>query len=188
MALTELDKNLLLRCLGRKEGAWEDFVDRFTGLVIHVTSSTAAARQVRLSPEDLEDLAADVFMEIVKHDFGVLRHFRGQSSLATYLTVIARRVVVAALIRRSRQSGTNAGIATHTASTDPEPSQAVENREQVQRVLQTLDPPSDEAMRLHYLEGMSYEEISRRLGIPLNTLGSLLSRARRQVADRLNWA
>ncbi len=41
MALSEIDRNLLDRCLQRKPRAWEDFVDRFMGLVVHVVSHTA---------------------------------------------------------------------------------------------------------------------------------------------------
>ena len=104
MGLSEFDRNLLDRCLARQPKAWEDFVDRFMGLVVHVTNHTATARSVRLTTEDREDLCAEVYLAIIKDDFAVMRHFRGQSSLATYLTVIARRVVVKALMERKTAS------------------------------------------------------------------------------------
>ena len=98
MALSDIDRNLLERCLARKPRAWEDFVDRFTGLVIHVVNHTARCRSIMLSSADREDLTADVLLAIVRDDFAVLRHFRGKSSLATYLTVVARRIVVRKLV------------------------------------------------------------------------------------------
>ena len=98
MALSEIDRSLLDRCLHRKPRAWEDFVDRFMGLVVHVINHTAQCRSINLSAADREDLAAEVFLAIVDNDMAVLRHFRGRSSLATYLTVIARRVVVRKLV------------------------------------------------------------------------------------------
>ena len=85
MALSEIDRNLLDRCLHRKPRAWEDFVDRFMGLVVHVINHTAQCRSTNLSAADREDLAAEVFLAIVDNDMAVLRHFRGKSSLATYL-------------------------------------------------------------------------------------------------------
>lgn len=100
MALTEIDRNLLLRCLGKKPGAWEDFVDRFMGLVVHVVNHTAQSRSRQLTKDELDLLCSEVFAAIVRDDFAVLRHFRGQSSLATYLTVIARRVCVREMMRR----------------------------------------------------------------------------------------
>ena len=98
MALSDIDRNLLDRCLNNKPRAWEDFVDRYMGLVVHVINHTAQCRSLRLSTSDREDLAAEVFLAIIDNNMGVLRHFRGQSSLATYLTVIARRVVVRKLV------------------------------------------------------------------------------------------
>src|SRR4051812_26887822 len=87
VALSEIDRSLLDRCLNRKGRAWEDFVDRFMGLVVHVINHTAQCRSINLSAADREDLAAEVFLAIVDNDMAVLRHFRGRSSLATYLTV-----------------------------------------------------------------------------------------------------
>ena len=98
MALSDLDRDLLDRCLAGKPGAWEDFVDRFMGLVVHVINHTARCRSIRLSAADCEDLVAEVFLTIVNNNLAVLRHFRQESSLATYLTVIARRIVVRKLV------------------------------------------------------------------------------------------
>ena len=72
MALSEIDKNLLDRCLARKPGSWEDFVDRFLGLVTHVVNHTTQSRSMKLSPQDREDLCAAVFLSIVRGEFAVL--------------------------------------------------------------------------------------------------------------------
>ncbi len=104
VALSEIDRNLLQRCLARKPRAWEDFVDRFMGLVVHVVNHSAQSRSLRLAPEDREDLVAQVFLAVVRDDMAVLRQFRGESSLATYLTVIARRVIVAELLKQKAPS------------------------------------------------------------------------------------
>ena len=62
---------------------------------------TAHLRSFPLKPEDTEDLSAEVLLQIVANDYEVLRRFRGNSSLATYLTVIARRICVQELARRA---------------------------------------------------------------------------------------
>ena len=51
MAFTEIDRRLLKQCLSRAPGAWEDFVDRFAGVIVHVIRHTAHARSVRLRLE-----------------------------------------------------------------------------------------------------------------------------------------
>src|SRR5262249_10149366 len=100
VALTNLDRELLKRCLAHQPGAWNDFVDRFLGLIYHVVHHTAHLRSFPLQPEDTEDIAAEVLLQIVGNDYAAIRQFRGSSSLATYLTVIARRICVHELARR----------------------------------------------------------------------------------------
>lgn len=98
LAVTEIDRNILDRCLAQKPHAWEDFVDRFIELIVHVINQTALSHSVRLTASDIDDLTAEVFHTFNDDNFAVLRHFRRDSSLATYLTVIARRVVVGAKV------------------------------------------------------------------------------------------
>ena len=137
MALSEIDRNLLDRCLNRKPRAWEDFVDRFMGLVVHVINHTAQCRSTNLSAADREDLAAEVFLAIVDNDMAVLRHFRGKSSLATYLTVIARRVVVRKLVE-GRSAMPLGDMVAQAEADEYEPEQRIGDREEVGRLLGEL--------------------------------------------------
>jgi RNA polymerase sigma-70 factor (ECF subfamily) len=180
VALSDIDRNLLDRCLSRKPRAWEDFVDRFMGLVVHVINHTAQCRSIRLSATDREDLAADVFLAIVDNDLAVLRHFRGKSSLATYLTVIARRVVVRKLVERHTTVPLGDMVA-HAAGDDSEPVQRIADQEEVGRLLGELRGSEAAVVRMYHLEGKTYQEISRTVGMPENSVGPLLSRARAKL-------
>jgi len=180
VGLSEIDRNLLERCLQRKPRAWEDFVDRFMGLVIHVINHTARARSLRLTSADRDDLCAEVFLGTIKNDFAVLRNFRGKSSLATYLTVVARRIVVKELLSRVSTSRLDGSLHSAQGIADPHASaeQRVDDREEVQRLLGTLEGHEAEVIRMYHLEGKSYQEISSAVGMPENSIGPILSRAR----------
>lgn len=181
MALSEIDRNLLERCLTRQPRSWEDFVDRFMGLVIHVVNHTARARSLRLAPEDREDLCSEVFMAIVANDFSSLRQFRGQCSLATYLTVIARRVIVRELLgKRFARKMPSPAVLTSVITTD-NVEQRISDREEVNRALEDLNGVEAEIVRLYHLEGKSYQEISDVVGAPENSIGPTLSRARQKM-------
>ncbi len=155
------------------------------GLVVHVINHTARARSIRLSAADRDDLCAEVFLTIVKDDLIVLRRFRGQSSLATYLTVIARRVVVRKLIAEKnaaklRQLPQDRAVEVQAASgTDPE--RRINDQEQVDRLIEGLEDREAKVVRMYHLEGKSYREISSRFGVPENSIGPLLSRAREKM-------
>jgi len=185
VALSEIDRSLLERCLAKRPRAWEDFVDRFMGLVIHVINHTAQCRSILLSEADREDLAAEVMLAIVENDFAVLRHFRGQSSLATYLTVIARRVVVRKMLQ-SRSATPLGAVAESALASDSDVEQRITNREEVEQLLERLDGPEAKVVRLYHLEGKSYQEISRTTGMPANSVGPTLSRARTRLRKQPN--
>lgn len=180
MALSEIDRNLLERCLAKKPRAWEDFVDRFMGLVIHVINHTAHCRSVLLSGNDRDDLVADVMLCVIDNDFAVLRQFRGKSSLATYLTVIARRVVVKKLMSRF-QAAPLGSLVNDAPDLNGNSEQRIADRDEVDRMLQTLGGSEAQVVRMYHLEGKTYQEISRATGMPTNSVGPMLSRIRTKL-------
>jgi len=181
VALSEIDRDLLQRCLARKPRAWDSFVDRFIGLVVHVVNHSAHSRSVRLSEQDREDLVAQVFYSIVKDDLAILRHFRGESSLATYLTVIARRVVVAEILKQKNPSRLDAHAQEIVGRGGSDFEQRVSDRDEVERLLSELEGAEARVVRMYHLEGKSYQEISSAVGMPENSVGPTLSRARRKM-------
>jgi len=122
-------------------------------------------------------------LQIVSGDYAVLRQFRGHSSLATYLTVIARRICVHELARR--HAAREVQPAQHANLEDIEDevprTPGLESLEEVEKLLSKLPGREREVVRLHYIEGRSYEEISAELNIPVNSIGPILSRARKKL-------
>ena len=182
MALSQIDRRLLQRCLAGEPRSWEEFVDRFMGLVLHVVDHTANARSFPLASEDREDLVSEVFMAIVAGDLRVLRDFRGESSLATYLTVIARRVVVRQLSHRQQnetlERARQAAAGPPNASPLADAEQRISDQEELERLLMRLNGAEADVVRMYHLEGKTYQEISDQVGMPENTIGPTLSRAR----------
>ncbi|MCA9263932.1 MAG: sigma-70 family RNA polymerase sigma factor [Planctomycetales bacterium] len=191
MALSEIDRNLLQSCLARQPRSWENFVDRFLGLVVHVVNHTAQCRSIRLNVEDREDLCAEVFLAILKNDFAALRQFRGESSLATYLTVIARRVVVRELLKRNSTATLHApdvDLASLASNDGEDIEQRLTDRDQLDRMLEGLQGKEAEAVRMYHLEGRSYREISSHIGMPENSIGPILTRAREKLRSSIGNA
>lgn len=186
VSLSEIDRKLIDRCLARKPRAWEDFVDRFLGLVTHVINHTAQSRSIRLTTEDRDDLAAEVFLAIVNNEFRLLRRFRGESSLATYLTVISRRIVVRELLQRKSaiSLGDLADNVQSGTAPNSETEDRLENREEIERLMDGLNGSEAQVVRMYHIEGKSYREISDRMEIPENSIGPTLSRARKKIRQQ----
>lgn len=185
MGLIARDRELIRRCLHHEPGAWNDFVDRFLGLVYHVVQHAADMRSYPLMPEDKEDIAAQILLKIVENDYAALRQFRGKSSLASYLTVIARRTCVHELADRAqvkeKETTGRPNDNVPAEKIDGRPKAGLETLEEVAKLLKKLPSRERAVVRLFYIEGRSYEEISSELKVPVNSIGAILSRARKKL-------
>jgi RNA polymerase sigma-70 factor (ECF subfamily) len=176
------DARLVAACVAAESGAWERFVARFAGLFYRVVDRTAFRRRTGISAADRDDLVAEILLACLHHDAAVLRGFAGRASLPTYLTVIARRVVARALARLAETGRLTAhALVTEPAAATPDPAAAVADREQVESLLARLDDREARLLRLHHLEARSYGEISQITGMPLNSIGPALSRAKAKL-------
>lgn len=199
VVLSDLDRDLLARCLNGTPGAWDNFVDRYLALISHVVTSTAKTRLGGLPAEVRDDLVAEIFLGLVDQDYAVLRRFRGQSSLGTYLVVVSRRIAVRKLakmrrVHKSSQGLDSAGTPLDTRIDSPPPSLSstggvgpdawhVENVEEVHNLLANMPSEEATAIRMFHLENRSYSDIGIHFGIPENSVGPLLSRARDRMRE-----
>ena len=174
------DAAIVRDCLAGTPGAWDAFVSRFAGLFRHVVDRTCSQRRLELSAADRDDVVAEILVELLKGDAAALRAWAGRASLASYLTVVARRTAVR--------------MTAHAAASAPRPAEPVQpaareraderhhaDREEVERLIARLDPAEARLIRLHHLEGRSYGEISRLTGLPLGSIGPALSKARQRM-------
>ncbi len=191
MPLLEIDRQLIERCLRKEPGAWNDFVDRYMGLIYHVIQHVAHSRSVTFSPADVEDLCAEILLGIVDDDYTVLRRFQGRSSLPTYLTVVARRICVREVVKRHREAELGhvtapRALAEEASSTEV---QSIATAEEVERMIQGLPEREAEVIRLYHLKYLNYRQIGKQLNIPENSVGPILARAGkrlRRLAEQRN--
>lgn len=179
MVLSDIDRTLLTRCLNRAEGAWEDFVDRYIALITHVVQSALQVRAPQAPPNWRDDLVAEVFLELIEQDFAILRRFRGQSSLGTYLVVVARRIAVSKIIKLRKLPLTASSLVEATAAEENQ--MRIDDSEEVVTLLSRLPDQEATALRMFHLEHRSYRDIGSHFGIPENSVGPLLSQARERM-------
>jgi RNA polymerase sigma-70 factor, ECF subfamily len=146
--------------------------------------------------EEANDCAQETFVKIYRS----LKHFRQESSFATWVYTIAvntckNRLQSAAYRNRKRMLSIDpAGDAEDRGPSreieDPAPSAfaqlALQEREALlQRAIDGLPEEARVVIVLRDVEGLPYEEITRITGYPLGTVKSRLARARQQLRERL---
>ena len=158
--------------------------ERFDRLLApHLGAAYNLARWLLRNDQDAEDAVQEA----------ALRAFRFSDAMTgtgarTWLLSIVRNACFTALGRaRARPASEEFDEERHPGNgADPE-MQVVRNaeRKMIDEELERLPPEFREVVVLRELEGLSYKEIAGVAGIPLGTVMSRLSRARRQLQKQL---
>jgi RNA polymerase sigma factor (sigma-70 family) len=110
---------------------------------------------------------------------------------------IARHVAIDMRRRRRRERAFDAPspaddetepLVNRVADPGPAPDERAASVERARRITAALDSlaaPQREAMVLFHVEGEGYQRISERLGVPIGTVATWLSRGRRSLAEAL---
>jgi len=148
------------------------------GLIVtrHQAAVYRVVRGILGDPAESEDVAQEVFLKA----YANLARFRGDSSLFTWLYRIA---VNEALRARKRRVPPPLETLPETEAPPPEPEaeEGAPTLRTLQRLLARLPDDYRAIVTLRDLEGLSYQEISATLEIPLGTVESRLFRARQEL-------
>jgi RNA polymerase sigma-70 factor, ECF subfamily len=182
------DAELVRRTLARDADAFREIMQRHNRRLYRI------ARGVLRNSTDAEDAVQDAYVSAFTH----LASYRGESTLATWLSRIVMNEALGRLRRRRstvefptvEPAKIEAEIIQFPLSTsNGDPERTMAQRQILQLVEQATDN-LPETYRLVFvtrvIEGMSVEETSDLLGIKPETVKTRLHRARQLVRDQLN--
>jgi RNA polymerase sigma-70 factor (ECF subfamily) len=192
VAVNADEKLLIERLLGRQRAAWEEFVARYQRVLSAQIDRTARQCGRTMRAADLEDACAEVFAVLLANDMAPLRAFRGASSLSTWLTVIARRVCLRHIDRQPRVQSLEMSVPSTVDESGDTSSDVlrdlirVEESRQLGWSLAQLRGRDRELLGLYFEQQLSYQEISQRMGISINSVGPKIQRARQRLRRIMN--
>ena len=182
------DAELVRRALARDAGAFRAIMQKHNRRLYRI------ARSILRDNTEAEDAVQDAYVSA----FTQLASYRGESTLATWLSRIVMNEALGRLRRRRptvdlaaldsvRSEAEIIQFPLSTPSDDPERTMAQ------RQILQLVEQATDnlpEVFRLVFvtrvIEGMSVEETSQLLGIKPETVKTRLHRARQLVRDQLD--
>jgi RNA polymerase sigma-70 factor, ECF subfamily len=157
---------------------------RFEQLVLpHLDAAYNLARWLLRSPADAEDVAQEAMLRSYKF----FPSFHGGDARA-WLLQIVRNTCYSWMEKNSREGNMTEFDEEFHGPASPTPEEAAiasQDRARLTRALESLSPRSREVLVLRELEGCSYKEIAAITSIPIGTVMSSLSRARRQLLSAL---
>lgn len=189
------DAALIERCLAGDDTAFDELVQRYQDMVFNL------AYRLLGGYDESVDLSQEVFLQIYRK----LGTFRRDASLKTWIY----RIVINRAKNRQRWWRRRFGEMTAMSLEDMEanpnldsvssrarlssdliaPDKALERKEVGQLLLDAIDKlpfTQRTILLLKEVEGLSYDEISTTLDLPLGTVKSRLARARKSLRDKLD--
>lgn len=168
-----------------KEAAKVDAFQRALGP--HLRAAWNLARWLVRDPADAEDVLQEACIRAFRHFDG----FRGERARGWLLSIV-RNACWSFLSRRGLPGETfdeerdSAAVVPLQLSPGPETELLrIDQARRIREEVEALRPEFREAFILRELEGLSYKEIAEVTAVPLGTVMSRLSRARRELQARL---
>jgi RNA polymerase sigma-70 factor (ECF subfamily) len=182
------ERELAQRSLARDDQAFRIIMSRYNRRLYRI------ARGIVRNDSDAEDVVQEAYVKAFMH----LADFRGEASLATWLS----RITINEALGRLRRKRTRKEVAQiddqrtqaeiipfPQMTTQEDPEKTMAQREILQLVEQATDN-LPENFRLVFItrviEGMNVEETAEILGIPPETVKTRLHRARKLVREQLD--
>ncbi len=199
------EQALVERIVAGDKSSWDEFVQQFTRLIYHAIYKTLQGRGYKLVPDLVDDLHQEVFLSLLKNDASKLKGFqwRNGCSLATWLTVVSRNIVIDFIRRDSRYKSREVSIDAESTGpgrgdmsgslldTLPDgsvtPDKEVASKEAVdviRKAITELPPQDRKLLELLYFEDWSPDEVARLL----NKTVEAVYMQKKRASDKLKAA
>ena len=174
--MAELDNDAYRRYLDGEESAFAELIAQFRAPI------TFFIRRYVRNPETAEDLAADVFMDLVVHP----HRYRFDTSLKTYLLIVARSRALDYLRREKRHPILPLEDVDDMLAEDRSLEETVLLRDRSRMLHEAIAKlPKEQQIAVHlvYFEDRSYADTARIMKKSVKQVDNLLYRAKLTLKD-----
>ena len=184
--ISSSDQKILAAALNDGAAGWEALFKKYDPKILRLIRW----RKWNFSKDEQNEIHQNIHIHLLK----ALPNFRQESSLFWYIKRITMNECVNEIRRRDRRRRGPISLAGEWGdwdvedlyATDPHSSSCrIEQLSAVRNSMKGLDDTCRRSISMHYFEYLSYQEISRQLGISTQTVGSRLSKCREKLHQML---
>ena len=173
------DTDLISRIAAGDKGAMREFYNRYNDAVY--AFAVARCRNEELASDCVHDTMLDIWRSATR--------FAGKSSVKTWLFSIARNKLVDALRKRGRLSFVDEVPESEDPAPDPEAAAiAASDKKRLHICLEGLKGAQQAAIRLAFLEDLTYPEIAEIENVPVGTIKTRIFHAKQALMRCLTSA
>jgi RNA polymerase sigma-70 factor (ECF subfamily) len=177
----QTDEELIKAVQQGDEQAFSHVVQRYQGKLF------AYIMRLMNHRDEAHDITQDVFLKAYKN----IHRFDTDRKFSSWIYRIAHNESVNWLKKKTRakveslESHVENGFQLAGSTDVHEQLVSKEAQKLVREAIQTLPNKYQEVMEMRYLDQLSYDEISKKLDKPVNTVGTLINRAKKKLALEL---
>lgn len=171
-----MGQTILQRIAAGDRSAVKDCLDQYGGLVWSI------ARKMLRNQEDAEDAVQEIFVEIWKN---AERFDESIASEATFIGTIARRRLIDKIRHSARRISADSldDVLLEPFTRGDKKIQISVEANEAAEAMRSLRPEQQQVLRLSIVQGMSHQEISDAIGMPLGTVKTHARRGLLQVRE-----
>jgi RNA polymerase sigma-70 factor, ECF subfamily len=175
------DEELIVSVQKGEDQAFEHIVQRFQGKIF------AYIMRLTNHRDHAHEIAQDVFLKTYKH----IHRFDTERKFSSWIYRIAHNESVNWLKKKTRakveslDAHVENGFQAASAQNIENELIIKQDKQTVHQAIDKLPEKYKEVMELRYLQDKSYDEIGEKLDKPINTVGTLINRAKKKLAIEL---
>ena len=178
-------EKLINRCIQQKHGAWNEFIRRYQGLIKRSVYYKLAQMNAGSLRSEAEDITQEIFLSIWEKN--LLSGIRDHGCLEVWLSKVAKNMTVSYCKKRFRETDRIKYMDIDSlCEARNDPARACELHEMEEILLKgmgVLKHKERRSLDLAIREGEKQREIAEIMGIPENTVSTLVRRAKSKVRN-----
>ncbi len=186
------EADLVEACISGDSKAWQQLIDAYGPRVYGAIKYFMRSYRESLPEEDALNVYQEIFLDLCNDNFRKLKTFRAGGKLATWLFTVARRQCLDYVRSMTRKKRTPLTYAEpdilnlgQPLGRQEDPIAASETREAVLKAMDRMSYKSKLLLVLFYFEGLSYEEISKVMGVSETSVSGMIKKARESIREML---
>jgi RNA polymerase sigma factor (sigma-70 family) len=177
------ERTLIERCISGDGEAWRELLETYDPALRTLSRVVLRSLNRPADESEVEEIRSGVLEMLLADDSRVLRSFRWQCSLETWLRVLVRTVAVRS-VRRKKIDPKD--VPTPAPALPPiERMLSQERARAVREALEALPDRERRVLTMFFIDGRPYQEIAETLKLPMGTIATVLARTREKLKELL---
>ena len=168
-------RSLIKRCIKRDRKAWEQFIERFSGLLYFSAAERLKRNGIFFGQQDLEDIVQGVLLDIWSKER--LEEVRERNKITGWLSVVAQNRALNHMVRKKERLFSEEDFfrLDNLKADAPDPAAEEDSASLAERLFEEFDPREKIIFKMSFIYDKTHREIAGFMGLPINTVSTILS-------------